>query len=133
MIEVRLQTYWADCDPAGIVFFANFFRFVEQAEEEVFLRASASRQQMLDAHSVWIPRVETHVNFLGPIKNGHAVRVRLDPQFKGEKTVRLEFKVLDDETGKELANGYVTAVCVDRATFKSRPIPEEIREVLRGS
>ena len=133
MTEVRLQTYWTDCDPAGIVYFANFFRFVEHAEEELFLRASTRRQRLLDTHSVWMPRVETHVNFVGPIVNGHAIRVRLNPQLKGEKTVRFEFEVLDDETGTELASGYVTAVCVDRATFKARPIPEEIREVLRGS
>ena len=37
MTEVKLQTYWPDCDPGGIVHFANVFRFIGLAEEELFL------------------------------------------------------------------------------------------------
>jgi YbgC/YbaW family acyl-CoA thioester hydrolase len=133
MAEVTLQTYWSDCDPAGIVYFGNFFRLVEQGEEELYLRAATHRQKLLDAHSVWMPRVEAHVSFVSPIRNGRAIRVRMDPQFKGEKTVRFDFEVLDDETEIRLASGYMTVVCVDRATFKARPIPEEIRQALSGS
>lgn len=133
MAEVRLQTYWSDCDPAGIVYFARWFGLIEQAEEEHYLRAATQRQQLLDAHNIWMPRVEAHVNFVGPIRNGRAIRVRLDPQFKGEKTVRFDFEVLDDETTARLASGYMTVVCVDRATFKARPIPEEIRKVFATS
>lgn len=130
MFDVRLQTYWADCDPAGIVYFARWFGLIEQAEEELYLRAGAYRQALLDEHGVWMPRVEVHASFLGPIRNGRAIRVRLDPQFKGEKTVRFEFEILDDETSARLATGYMTVVCVDRATFKATPIPVEIRDLL---
>ena len=133
MREVKLQTYWPDCDPAGIVYFANFFRFIGLAEEELFLLAKQRRQKMLDAHDLWMPRVETHAKFLKPIQNGSAIRVRMDAQFQGEKTVRYDFEVLDDETDALLATGFLTAVCVDRKTFKAKPIPEEIRNVLRGT
>ena len=132
MHEVRLQTYWADADVAGIVYFANFFRLVEQAEEEVYLRSGVHRQNLLDEFSVWMPRVEAHANFSAPIRHGRAIRVRLDPQFKGEKTVRFEFEILDDETSQSLATGYITVVCVDRAKFKATPIPDRIRRILGG-
>ena len=133
MTEVKLQTYWPDCDPGGIVHFANVFRFVGLAEEELFLLANKRRQKMLEAHGVWMPRVETHAKFVKPIRNGSAIRVRMDPQFQGEKTVRFEFEVLDDETGTLLATGFLTVVCVDRETSKAKPIPEEIRNVFGGS
>jgi acyl-CoA thioesterase FadM len=41
MFEARFQTYWSDVDAAGIVYYPHFFRFVEQAEEELF-RASGN-------------------------------------------------------------------------------------------
>ena len=132
MAEVRLQTYWADCDPAGIVYFGNFFRIIEQAEEQIYLQAAKYRQKLLDTYDIWMPRVEAHANFVSPIRTGRAIRVRLDPQFKGEKTVRFDFEILDDETGMRLASGYMTAVCVCRTTFKATPIPQEITEVLNG-
>jgi acyl-CoA thioester hydrolase len=130
MPEIRLQTYWVDSDPAGIVYFAHFFRLIEQAEEELYLRAGVRRQQLLDDHGVWMPRVEAHVNFVSPIRNGYAIRVRLDPQFKGEKTVRFDFEIVDDESAKRLATGYMTVVCVDRERFKGTGIPDAIRRVL---
>jgi acyl-CoA thioester hydrolase len=126
MLEVRLQTYWADADPAGIVYFAHFFRLVEQAEEELFLQAGTNRQQLLDEHQVWLPRVEAHVNYFHPIRTGTAIRVRFVAQAIREKTVRLNFILLGGDTEERLAEGYVTIVCVDRAKFKSRPVPVEI-------
>jgi acyl-CoA thioester hydrolase len=130
MMEIRLQTYWADADPAGIIYFANYFRLVDLAEEELYLRAGTRRQKVIEDCSVWLPRVEAHIAYTRPIRNGSAVRVRLDPKFQGEKTVRFEFVILDDETGIEAANGYMTVVSVDRQNFKATPIPAEIRRVL---
>jgi acyl-CoA thioesterase FadM len=96
------------------------------------LRADRYRQDLLDTYGIWMPRVEAHVNFVSPIRNGRAIRVRLDAHFKGEKTVRFDFEAVDDATGTQIATGYVVVVCVDRGTFKATAIPEEIRRVLGG-
>src|SRR5262249_11183798 len=115
MREVKLQTYWVDCDPAGIVYFAHFFRFIEMAEEELYPQAGTDRQVLLDRYAIWLPRVEAHVKFVAPIRNGRAIRIRFEPQFQGQKTVKFPFEVLDDETTNRLAEGFMTIVCVDRA------------------
>jgi len=130
MPDVKLRVYWADCDPAGVVYFGNFFRLIGQAEEELYLRALVNREKLFEGLGVWMPRVEVHANFVSPLRSGRLIRVRLDPRFKGEKTVRIEFEVLDDETTAQFATGYITIVCVDRATFRPRPIPDEIRQAL---
>jgi YbgC/YbaW family acyl-CoA thioester hydrolase len=130
MHEIRLQTYWVDADPAGIVYFSNFFRMVEQAEEEIFLKAGAPRQRLLDEHQIWFPRVEAHIKYDRPIYNGRAIRVRIEPELKGEKTIRLEFSILDDVSLERVAEGYIVIVCVDRAQFKATRIPQLIRDVM---
>ena len=48
MFEVKFHTYWADADPARIVFFPHFFRFIEQADEELFRAAGTNRQQLFE-------------------------------------------------------------------------------------
>src|SRR5215813_9574717 len=87
MFEKRFQTYWADADNAGIVFFPHFFRFFEQAEEELFRAAGKTRQGLLEANHVWMPRVEVFTKFSKPVPNGHAIRVRLTPHSKARKPV----------------------------------------------
>ena len=59
--------------------------------------------------------------------NGVKIRVRLNPEFKGTKTIRYEFEILDDASSEKLAEGYVTVVCVDADRFKAIPIPDPIR------
>jgi acyl-CoA thioester hydrolase len=130
MFEVQFQTYWADMDPAGIVFFPNFFRYVEQAEAEMYRANGASRAKLLNEHGVWLPRVETFAKFFAPIRDEVAIRVRINPSMKGHKTIRYDFEIFNDEGSVKLAQGYVTVVCVDRVKFKSTPIPKPIREAL---
>jgi acyl-CoA thioester hydrolase len=132
MFELRLQTYWSDCDAAGIVFYANYFRFIEQAEEELFRSAGADRQALLKGNHVWMPRVETFSKFIRPIRLGTAIRLRLHPHLKGEKAVRYDFEFIHDGTGEQIAEGYVTVVCVDAKEFKARPIPEAIRAIIKS-
>jgi 4-hydroxybenzoyl-CoA thioesterase len=133
MFEVRFQTYWADIDAAGIVYYPHFFRFVDQAEDELFRAAGKERQPLLDEHRVWMPRVEAFSKYSKPIRHGAAIQVRLRPSIRGEKTVRYDFEILDDQTRDALAAGYVTAVCVDSARFKSAPIPDAIRTILENA
>jgi 4-hydroxybenzoyl-CoA thioesterase len=132
MFEMTRRTYWSDSDPAGIVFYPNYFRFIEEAEEELFRAAGFDRFTLLQQNKVWMPRAEAFAKFVGPIKLGAAVRIRLYPKLQGEKTVRYDFEFLD-ETGEKLTEGYVTVVCVDAAQFKGTPIPSAIRKVIESA
>jgi 4-hydroxybenzoyl-CoA thioesterase len=131
MFETRFQTYWADVDAAGIVYYPHFFRFVEQAEEEFFRAARKERPPLLEEHHLWMPRVEAFSKFSKPIRHGAAIRVRLNPQLQGEKTIRYNFEIVDDKTSDRLAAGYVTVVCVD-ARFKATRIPDAIRNLIEN-
>ena len=129
MFEVKLQTYWGDSDAVGIVFFPNYFKFVAQAEEELYRAAGLLKDKLMDKHQMWLPRVEVFARFSIPIRNGAAILVRLKPTFPGDKSVRYDFEI-QDEKGRGVSEGYVTAVCVDRTTFEPKAIPEVIRNAI---
>jgi acyl-CoA thioester hydrolase len=133
MFEARFQTYWADVDAAGIVYYPHFFRFVEHAEEELFRAAGKEWQRLIEQNHVWMPRVEAFSKFSKPIRHGAAIRVRLNPQIRGQKTIRYNFEIVDDESSERLAAGYVTVVCVDASQFKSTPIPAAIRNIIQNA
>ncbi|HYL97957.1 MAG TPA: thioesterase family protein [Blastocatellia bacterium] len=127
--ECKLQTYWDDADPAGFVYFAHFFRFAEYAEAELFRSSGIERMALYEQHSVWMPRVESFAKFSKPIRAEEAIYVRLQTQLMGEKTVRLDFAILSIPERSLLAEGYITAVCIDRSTSRSRPIPAPMRKI----
>jgi 4-hydroxybenzoyl-CoA thioesterase len=129
MFETRLQTYWDDADPAGQVFFAHFFRFAEYAETELFRSSGAERMKLYIEHDVLMPRVESFARFSKPIPAEEAIFVQIRTRFKGEKTVRMEFEVLSVHDRSLLAEGYITAVCIDRQSRRPRPLPAAMREI----
>ncbi|HEV8485521.1 MAG TPA: thioesterase family protein [Blastocatellia bacterium] len=129
MFETRVQTYWDDSDAAGMVYFAHFFRFAEYAEAELFRSTGTERMKLYNEYDVWMPRVESFAKFSKPIRAEEAIFVRIRTRFKGEKTVRMEFEILSVPDRSLLAEGYVTAVCIDRKSSKSRPLPPAMREV----
>jgi len=129
VFETKLQTYWDDADPAGQVFFVNFFKFMEHTETELFRAAGVERVRLYDQLGVWMPRVEAFAKFSKPIRTEASILIRMRTRFQRLKTVRMEFEVLDAEDGSFLAEGYVTAVCVDRKTGRSTTLPERIREI----
>jgi acyl-CoA thioester hydrolase len=129
VFETRIQTYWDDADPAGRVYFPNFFRFVEYAESELFRASGTERMKLYDEYDIWMPRVESFAKFSKPILAEEAICVRLRTRFKGEKTVRMDFEILSVSDRSLLAEGYVTAVCIDRQSSKSRPLPPAMREI----
>jgi len=130
MFEVRFQTYWADVDAAGMVHLPHFFKFISQAEEELFRAAGAERDRLIQEHGVWMARVEAFAKFSKPIRQGLAIRVRMSPRIHGLKTVRYDFDILSDQSAEHLAAGYITTVCVDAGSFKSTPIPDAIRRIV---
>lgn len=129
MFETQIQTYWDDADPAGRVYYPHFFRFVDYAETALFRASGAERMKLYDEYGVWMPRVESFAKFLKPIRAEEAIFVRLRTRFEGEKTVRMEFEIASVTDRSLLAEGYVTSVCMDRHTSRSRPLPPALREV----
>jgi acyl-CoA thioester hydrolase len=131
VFETTFQTYWSDVDAAGVVYFPHFFRFVVQAEEELFRAAGYGRRPLIEGLHVWMPRVEAFAKFSKPNGHGAAIRVRLKPKIQGEKAIRYDFEIFDDATDEALASGYITIVCVD-ANFKATPVPPAIRTIIQN-
>ena len=73
MFETRIQTYWDDADPAGRVYYAHFFRFVDCAEIELFRVSGVEKMKLYDEYGVWTPRVEAFAKFLNPIRAEEAI------------------------------------------------------------
>src|SRR5438034_11479018 len=73
--HVDLRVMWADTDPAGIVWFGVFFRYFENAEEELFRRLGADRTALLRERHVFMPRTSVQSGFRSPAKLGDEISV----------------------------------------------------------
>src|SRR5262245_47730678 len=121
-----------DTDMAGIVHFANFFRFMEVAEVE-FLRSRGLHVSWRDgATRHGFPRVSAACDFLKPARFEDVLDVAVTVEQVGRKSVTYAHEFTFK--GEVVARGRVTACYVNvqpDGKLESAEIPPEIRAKLQ--
>ena len=93
--QIRKKVHWSDTDAAGVVWFPNFLRWFEDAEEELFTSLGRSRQSLLDSHQFGMPRVEVHSKFRAPARAGQIVRVGISTTVENPRRLHHAFEIRD--------------------------------------
>ena len=101
---------FADTDMAGIIHFANYYRYMEEAEHAWFRSLGLSiMQSQLDGSVIGWPRVSASCSFEAPAYFEDALEVRLNVVRKGVKSLNYEIEFWRGET--RLAHGKLKTVC----------------------
>ena len=122
-----------DTDMAGIVHFANFFRYMESAEHE-FLRSIGHNVHKVDGGiaSGW-PRVSAGCDYRKPARFGDVLAVKVFIEEIRNRSVRYRFE-FGNEGGERVAEGTLTVACVrlDQVSgeIKAVRIPDDLRSAL---
>ena len=100
---------FGDTDMAGIVHFANFFRFMEAAECE-FLRARGLSVKMdWEGQAIGFPRVSATCDYVKPAHFEDILDIAVKIERVGTKSVTYGFEFSCD--GEMIARAKVTSVC----------------------
>ena len=125
---------FADTDMAGIVHFANFFRFMESAEVEFLRSRGLSVALAWEGRRIGFPRVAASCDYLRPARFEDVLDVAVTIQKIGRKSVTYGFEFTKGE--EVVARGQVSSVCcriLDDHTFESVEIPASFRERLKAA
>ena len=132
-----LRVYWEDTDAGGIVFYANYLKFMERGRTE-WLRALGFHQQALREQVGGMFVVsETAVRYLRPARLDDALWVTARVQDAGRVSLTIAQQVWlrpeNPTTGPAdalLAEGTIRIGWVDAASLKPGRIPATILEKL---
>jgi len=126
------RVQFAETDMAGIAHFANFFRWMEEAEHAMFRAAGLSVQMQLDGMEISWPRVSVGCEFVRPVRFEDELSLGLRVVRLGDKSINLEVEFT--KGGERVALGKSTSVCceVGNGMMRSIAIPPAIRDKLTG-
>ena len=131
LFSIPRRVQFAETDMAGIVHFANYFRWMEEVEHAFFRSVGLSVSMQHDGMHVGWPRVCTGCEFFGPVKFEDELELRLRVVKVGDKSFSYEVDFLLG--GRKVALGKTTSVCCELrpdGTMKSISIPPSLRERL---
>lgn len=127
LYRVNVRVHWADTDAAGIVWFGNFFRFFEEAEDELFRALGRTRLELIREFGILMPRVEASCRFRSPARAEEVLEVGIAVEEIGERRIHYRFEVRERDTRRLIAEGSYRVACVSSETFKGREFPAAIR------
>ena len=125
------RVYWEDTDGGGVVYYANYLKFLERARTE-WLRAGGHSQTALAAEpGVLFADAEVSIRFHRPARLDDLLVITCQPTMDGATTMLFKQQVhRESEHGELLAAASVRVVCVGSDSFRPRRVPHSIIEGL---
>ncbi len=130
-----VEIQFGDCDPAGIVYYPNYFRFFDNATAGLLSAAFAMHKRNWLAHYgiAGIPMVDTGARFIRPSAFGDVVEIRSEITELGRSSFSVKHTLLKDgEVAIEAHEKRVWVVRDDAGGIRSAPLPDDVRRVLEG-
>ena len=121
-----VRVYWEDTDAGGVVYYANYLKFLERARSE-WLRALGFEQDELRdrAGLVFVVR-RVEIDYLAPARFNDALEVSVELAAQGRVSIEVAQTIRRGPTG--LASAHVKLACVEASSFKPARIPASILE-----
>jgi 4-hydroxybenzoyl-CoA thioesterase len=127
----RVNVQFGDCDPAGIVFFPNFNRWMDEASLAFFVANGVPtwRELVKTRGIIGTPLLEIHTRFMQPATYGEAIDIHTTVEEWSNKTFRHRHVVKRGDT--VLCEGTEVRAFVvrepDSGRLRAIPVPEDIR------
>jgi acyl-CoA thioester hydrolase len=116
-----VRVYYEDTDSGGVVYYANYLRFLERARTE-WLRALGFELTALSAvHGIAFVVRSISLDYLKPARFNDELEVTVESVATGASRIELAQRIR--RGGDELVTARVELACVNTATFKPVRIP----------
>ena len=127
--EWRVRVYYEDTDAQGVVYYANYFRYMERARTEWLRSLGVDQAQLLNDERRMFVVTESNASFLAPARFNDEVVVTARLAALTRATFDIEQNIyLHSLDGKLLIRGNVKAAFLNADTLRPMRVPAEIFE-----
>ncbi|MDR2165535.1 MAG: tol-pal system-associated acyl-CoA thioesterase [Zoogloeaceae bacterium] len=123
-----VRVYYEDTDAAGVVYYANYFRFFERCRSEWVRSLGYDQRQLAREHDIVFVVRGVSADYLKPARLDDLLSVHLSVVDVGRARATLSQRVLREN--ELLVDGTVRLVCVSAANMKPKSIPDWLRAQL---
>jgi acyl-CoA thioester hydrolase len=122
--EIKTRIYWEDTDAGGVVYYANYLKFMERCRTD-WLRALGVDQHRLRAErQLQFAVVHVTVDFLRPAVLNDEVLVTAELARLGGAAFTFKQTIMRGDV--QLIDASTRVACLDSGTLKPRPIPKDL-------
>ena len=125
MFTIEKRILFQHCDPAGIVFYPQYFYLLSEAMEELMLAAGKPQHEHITVKRCGWPIVKLDVDFVGMSRYGDTIWIDVTIRRIGGASMAIDYRIRGANGDRLRAS--TTIVHVDLDTDKAIPISDELR------
>ena len=122
--EHRVRVYWEDTDAGGVVYYANYLKFLERGRSEWLRALGVDQPRLRTERGLQFVVVSVAVDFLRPAKLDDEVLVTAELESLRGATIAFKQRIMREDV--RLIDASVRVACLDSGTLKPRPIPKDL-------
>lgn len=126
-----IRIYYEDTDAGGIVYNANYLKYMERARTEWLRSLQVEQDRLLEQGIAFVVR-RVELDMLKPARFNDALTVTVTVKKLKRASIVFEQEILDD-AGLSLVRANVLIACVKITHMKPFAIPEPLMGVLSGA
>jgi acyl-CoA thioester hydrolase len=119
-----IRVYYEDTDAAGVVYYANYLKFLERARTEWIASLGFPISVLESEHNAIFVVNRLEIDYRRPARLGDALNVTLS--IVDCRKVRLVAAQDVTRNGQTLASARVVLACIDPRTWRPARIPESM-------
>ena len=126
-----MRVYWEDTDAGGIVFYANYLKFMERARTEWLRSLGVEQRKLRDEAGGQFVVSETRLKYHRPARLDDELAVTAQLRQIGQASLTIDQRVLSlTESGALLCEGTIRIGWVDAATLRPSRMPSRVSGTL---
>ncbi len=132
--EWQVRVYYEDTDSGGVVYYANYLRFMERARTEWMRALGFEQDRLIKEQGVLFAVRSARIDYL---RTAHfndllCVSAEIIDQGRASLTFSQEIRRCDDGNGP-VCSGEIKIACLDAESLRPQAIPEFIlKEITNG-
>jgi len=119
-----VRVYWEDTDAGGVVYYANYLRFLERARSEWLRTIGIDQAALLCDERLQFVVVEANIRYHRPARFDDALVVSVQiEELRGASLVFVQEIRRGTADGELLISASVRAACLASDSLRPRPLP----------
>jgi acyl-CoA thioester hydrolase len=122
--ELLQRVYWEDTDAGGVVYYANYLKFMERCRTEWLRFLGIDQHRLRLDRGLQFAVVSVTVDFLLPAILNDEIIVTAELERLGGATIWFKQTIMRGEA--QLIDASTRVACLDSGTLKPRAIPKDL-------
>lgn len=128
----QARVYYEDTDAGGVVYYANYLKFLERARTEWLRSFGFEQDQLREEYAIVFAVRRVDIQYIKPARFNELLTVSVEEANLRPASIGMQQTVTKAENKNELiVNATVNIVCIDSQKFSPCPIPKPIFETIK--